>query len=365
MATPASQAQAIRVLVVDDSAFMRLSISRALNAAPGIQVVGSARDGEEALEQVRRLSPDVVTLDVEMPRLDGLGALRQIMADRPCPVIMLSSLTTSGSFETVQSLMLGAVDFVSKPVNRANVTAVMDELVKKIFCAAHANLPAPALDPARPAPAEKRIGRAISRQDRIVVIGSSTGGPRALNTVIPALPADLPAAVMVVQHMPAGFTHSLAERLDGQSSLVVKEAEVGDRLEAGKVLLAPGGYHMTIDDSGTIALNQNPPVHGVRPAIDVTLASVVKQFASAVVSVILTGMGNDGTNGCALVHQAGGRVIAEDQSSCVVYGMPRSVAEAGIADAIVPLPEIAGAIAHAAAGAHGQGSLNNRQTAAK
>jgi two-component system chemotaxis response regulator CheB len=167
--------------------------------------------------------------------------------------------------------------------------------------------------------------------------------------VIPELPASLPAAVLVVQHMPAGFTRSLAERLDGQSNLKVKEAEPGDRPEVGQVLVAPGGFHMTVDESGTIGLNKNPSVHGVRPAIDVTLASLVKKYGPAVISVILTGMGNDGTNGSALVHNAGGRVIAEDASTCVVYGMPRSVVEAGIVDEVRPLPDIARAIIQATA----------------
>jgi len=352
--TPSSSenTQTIRVLVVDDSAFMRLSISRGLDALPGIEVVGTARDGEDALEQVLRLAPDVVTLDIEMPRLNGLGALRRIMAESPRPVIMLSSLTTEGSSETMQALVLGAVDFVAKPVNRANVTAVMDELAEKIRSTVHARLPAP-YQPGLPAqqPSRAREGkptRGLLKHDRIVLIGSSTGGPRALNTVIPSLPADLRAAVLVVQHMPAGFTRSLAERLDNQSNLRVKEAEPGDRPEVGLVLLAPGGFHMTIDETGTIGLNKNPPVHGVRPAVDVTLASLVKKYGPAVISVILTGMGNDGTNGSALVHNAGGRVIAEDASTCVVYGMPRSVVEAGIVDEVVPLPEIARAITQAA-----------------
>jgi two-component system, chemotaxis family, protein-glutamate methylesterase/glutaminase len=349
--TSAGPSQAIRVLVVDDSAFMRLSISRGLNEMPGISVVGTARDGLDALEQIQLLEPDVVTLDVEMPRLDGLGTLRRIMAERPCPVIMLSSLTTEGAQETVQALMLGAVDFVAKPTNRANVTAVLDDAADKIRRAVHARVRrplAPAL--ARPLAAGQspKPTRGLLRQDRIVVIGSSTGGPRALNALIPGLPAGLPAAVLAVQHMPPGFTGSLAERLDGQAALKVKEAVTGDRPEVGRVLLAPGGYHMTLDENGAVALNQNPPVHGVRPSIDVTLASVVRAFGPAVIGVILTGMGNDGTNGCALVHNAGGWVIAEAESTCVVYGMPRSVVEAGLADEVAPLPEIARAIVQAA-----------------
>ncbi len=343
----------IRVLVVDDSAFMRLTITRYLNDSPGIQVVGAARDGHEALDLIARLSPDVITLDVEMPRLDGLSTLRMIMTEYPRPVIMLSSLTSEGTLETIQALTLGAVDFIGKPTNKANIAAVLEEVAEKIRRCAYAHVHSPM--GARPLPIPEppaRSGkptRAMIMQDRIVVIGSSTGGPRALNSVIPLLSINLSAAVLVVQHMPAGFTRSLAERLDSVSPLKVKEAEPGDRPEVGKILVAPGGFHMTLDENGVVMLNQNAPVHGVRPAIDVTLASVVKHFGSAVIGVILTGMGNDGTNGCALVHNSGGYVIAEAESTCVVWGMPRSVVEAKVADEVAPLTEIAGAICRAAA----------------
>jgi two-component system chemotaxis response regulator CheB len=344
--------QPIRVMVVDDSAYMRLTITRYLNDSPGIRVVGSARDGQEALEVIGRFNPDVITLDVEMPRLDGLSTLRKIMAAHPCPVIMLSSLTTEGASETIQALTLGAVDFVSKPNNKANVSAVMEEVADKIRRAVQARvrqvLVPPAEIPGGPKIARaSKPTRALLRNDRIIVIGSSTGGPRALNIVIPELPANLQAAVLVVQHMPAGFTHSLAERLDMISALKVQEAEPGDRPEIGKVLLAPGGFHMTLNDNGEVALNQNPPVHGVRPAVDVTMASVVKYFGPAVIGVILTGMGNDGTNGCSLIHNIGGRVIAEAESTCVVYGMPRSVVEARLADEVAPISEISQRITQA------------------
>jgi two-component system, chemotaxis family, protein-glutamate methylesterase/glutaminase len=337
--------QPIQVMVVDDSAYMRLTITRYLNDSPGIRVIAAARDGLEALEMLEHLAPDVITLDVEMPRLDGLSTLRKIMAKHPLPVIMLSSLTTEGASETIQALTLGAVDFVSKPKNKANVSVVMEEVADKIRKAIQVKIqPALLPLPDRLAARSDRIikpTRAMLRHDRIVVIGSSTGGPRALNVVIPELPVKLAAAVLVVQHMPAGFTHSLAERLDSSSALKVKEAEPGEKPEVGKVLLAPGGFHMTLNDLGEVTLNQNPPVHGVRPAIDVTLASVVKYYGAAVIGVILTGMGNDGTNGCSLIHNSGGRVITEDESTCVVYGMPRSVVESHLTDEIVPLPEIA------------------------
>jgi two-component system chemotaxis response regulator CheB len=193
---------------------------------------------------------------------------------------------------------------------------------------------------------EKKI-RPLGSAEKIVVIGSSTGGPRALNTVVPELPADLPAPVVIIQHMPAGFTRSLAERLDSSSQLMVKEGEPGDRLEIGKVLMAPGGFHMVLDNNGQFTLNQNPTVHGVRPAVDVTLISIAQQYGKRIVGVILTGMGNDGTNGAAIVNSSGGWVIAEAEESCVVWGMPRSVTEAGYANEVVPLNRVAEAIVRA------------------
>jgi two-component system chemotaxis response regulator CheB len=351
----------IRILIVDDSAFMRFTIAKRLNETPGMKVVGAARDGQEALTLIPTLQPDVVTLDVEMPRMDGLTTLRAIMANFPRPVIMLSSLTTDGARETVQALTLGAVDFIAKPTAKANVESIMEEVIAKIQRAAGARVrPAPVSAPpptprraeaeARPnPPAERRakVTRPMQRTDRIVVIGSSTGGPRALNTVVPQLAADLPATFLIVQHMPVGFTRSLAERLDGVSKLAVKEAAPGDTLEVGRCLLAPGGYHMTLDTNGQIALNQNPPVHGVRPSVDVTMNSVVQRFGALTVGVVLTGMGSDGTNGASLIHASGGHIIAEDESTCVVWGMPRSVAEAGAADVIAPLTEVAAAIERA------------------
>jgi two-component system chemotaxis response regulator CheB len=336
----------VRVLVVDDSAFMRFSISQHLNGRDGIQVIATARDGQEALELIPSLNPDVVTLDVEMPRLDGISTLREIMTRFPRPVVMLSSLTREGAVTTIQALTLGAVDFITKPDRQLDIQTVMDEAAHKIKRAANARVRPFAL--ARPAPPSKPVVekpvRPLKNNEPIVVIGSSTGGPRALNEVVPALPASLPAAVVIVQHMPAGFTHSLAERLNSLSKLLVREAQPGDRLMAGQALLAPGGFHMVLDENEQIALNQNSPVHGVRPAIDVTLTSLVQRYGKRVISVILTGMGSDGTNGSVLLHSVGGTVIAEHESTCVVWGMPRSVLEKQAVDVVVPLPDVADAI---------------------
>jgi two-component system chemotaxis response regulator CheB len=336
----------VRVLVVDDSAYMRFTLTKHLNEAPGFIVVGAARDGRDALDMIPKIKPDVVTLDIEMPRLDGLSTLREIMSACPMPVVMLSSLTTEGARETVQALTLGAVDFVSKPPAKANVAIVMNEVIAKVRAAATAKVMPPTTSRHVPQPAPvarvaSKPTRALRRGDKVVVVGASTGGPRALNTVVAALAPRLEAAFLIVQHMPVGFTRSLAERLDHVSPLAIKEAEPGDALEVGRGLLAPGGFHLTVNDHDLIELNQNPTVHGVRPAIDVTLASVAARYKEASVSVVLTGMGRDGTNGSILIHEAGGRVIAEDEETCVVWGMPRSVAEAGVAQVIAKLPDVA------------------------
>jgi two-component system chemotaxis response regulator CheB len=349
MTTLRSEANPVKVMVVDDSAFMRFTITKHLNEIPGLTVVGTARDGQEALELIPKLKPDVVTLDVEMPNLDGLSTLREIMARHPLPVVMLSSLTSEGTLETVRALTLGAVDFVAKPNNKANMASILEDVGVKVLRASKAKV---WQTPNRPQQfevtqvvnAQDKKVRALRKTDRIVVIGSSTGGPRALNTVVPMLNSDISAAFIIVQHMPAGFTRSLSERLNQTSSLFVKEAAPGDQLEVGKVLLAPGGFHMLFDDSFRVTLNQNPAVHGVRPAVDVTLLSIAQHFGDRVVAAILTGMGSDGTTGAMLVHSSGGWVISEAEESCVVYGMPRSVFESGASDQVVPLSNVAEAI---------------------
>lgn len=338
----------IKVLIVDDSAFMRYSITHHLEGNTKIQVIGTAKNGVEALELIPKLNPDVITMDIEMPQMDGISTLREIMKKYPRPVIMLSSLTFEGSEATITALTIGAVDFVPKPAQKANINEVMDEVATKILRAATVRIKnqAPAaFDLVSPIKVtNKAVIKPLGKKDPIVMIGSSTGGPRALSRVLSNLPIDLPAAVAIVQHMPAGFTTSLAARLNSECALTVKEASEGDRLEVGKILLAPGGYHMTFTDKGVVALNQNPTVHGVRPAVDVTLISLINSFGINVTTAILTGMGNDGTNGATLLHGMGGAVIAEHESSCVVYGMPRSVVEAGAADEVVPIDQIAKSI---------------------
>ncbi len=339
-------ANPIRVLIVDDSAFMRYTIQRHLDADAAITVVGTAQDGIEALQKIPTLKPDVVTLDVEMPRLDGLSTLERVMKQFPTPVVMLSSQTAKGAQTTVKSLMLGAVDFVQKPSGSAETRAVMAVLVEKVKAAAgvhRTKIEQPVQPP--PSISHRAALRPFSTGDPLVVIGSSTGGPKALQEVVSHLPADLPAPVVIVQHMPAGFTKSLAQRLNDMCPLTVQEAADGDRLAKGLVLLAPGDYHMEISDKKRIKLNQGPRRNHVRPAVDITMETAAEQFGPSVVGVILTGMGSDGTDGARRIKANGGHIIAEDEATSVVYGMPRSVVEAGLADVVVPLPDVAQTIA--------------------
>ena len=343
----------VKVLVVDDSAFARSRIVKVLNDSPGLQVVGQAVDGADAIRQTKELRPDVVTLDIEMPVMGGLMALEQMMRECPTPVVMVSSLTGPQTDATVAALQLGAVDFFLKPsiALPAGTGVTRSDLSKTVMNAAtvkvrHLNGKSPKslinleVRPVTMPPRESRSSRPGSI-DQVVLIGSSTGGPRALAEVIPGLPRDLPAAVMVVQHMPAGFTKSLADRLNRTSALQVSEAADGDRIGAGKVLLAPGGYHMIVDMTGKISLDEGPPICGVRPSVDVTALSAVEAFGKNIRAMILTGMGSDGTNGASAIKAAGGKVSVEHESTCAVYGMPRSVVEAGWADDIVPLDECA------------------------
>ncbi len=334
-----------KVLVVDDSGFVRAVVSKKLETDPGIEIVGTASDGIEAIEKVKELRPNVVTLDVMMPRMDGLAFLEHIMKDCPTPVVMLSACTSEGADISIKALELGAIDFFLKPsvLNPAGDDKTLWELIKKIKLAARAKI-----TPRQPPRSdmdqqsqENEPGDARYADLKTIIIGTSTGGPRALMQVIPALPAHIPASILVVQHMPPLFTKSLAERLDDASQIEVREARAGDKIRPGLALIAPGDYHMVIVKGNRIALNQEPPIWGVRPSVDVTMESVAKIRGAKSVGVVLTGMGVDGTKGASFIKAAGGKILAEDESTCAVYGMPMSVAEAGYADKIVPVDKMA------------------------
>lgn len=340
----------VRVLVVDDSAFARLVVSRKLEADPDISVVGHAINGDEAVTLVTRLKPDVVTMDVEMPGTDGLTALKRIMARQPVPVVMFSSLTGEGTVTTLRALELGAVDFILKPsmAGTAGWVSVTPELHSKIKAAAKVKADAlkrlvtPVAAAADAGPG-KRPGPRLAMKN-LVLVGTSTGGPKALVDLFSDLPGDLPVGYVIVQHMPAGFTTSLAKRLDQLSAVHVREAQEGDHVETGVALLAPGGRHLTIERGGRVKIEDGPPVNGVRPSVDLAMQAAAKVYGDKTLGVILTGMGADGTNGSRLVKNAGGRIIAEHESSCTVYGMPKAVVDAGLADQIIPLRRIAAAI---------------------
>lgn len=338
----------IRVLVVDDSAFMRKLIIEILNAEPDLEVVAYARHGEDALKKLSRLQVDVVTLDVEMPVMDGLETLKRIMSENPLPVVMLSSRTRKGSETTMQALSLGAVDFVSKPsgAGSGDLDSIAQELVDKIRCAASAQLPAKKRAPStvvqRPLPNFPPVPPGAA--NKIVVIGSSTGGPKAVEEVFAHIPANLPAGILVVQHMPKEFTRSFAERLNSLFPFPVKEAEMGDLVENGKALIAPGDYHLVVTPDRRVLLNQEERVMFLRPAIDVTMESLPAVYGKNIIGVILTGMGRDGAKGMAKIKQAGGVTIAQDRATSTIYSMPKAVAEEGNADYILPLERIGSTI---------------------
>lgn len=338
----------IKVLVVDDSAFMRKVLSDLFAAEPDFTVIDIARNGKDAIDKVKRLKPDVVTMDVEMPILDGISALETIMREAPTPVVMVSSLTRAGAEATIKALGKGAVDFVAKTAGPiSSIEQIRGEIIEKCRAAARVNvkpLVRPEL-PRTPVPDYQPPVRAAGfSQDQIVAIGTSTGGPRALQEILTRLPGNLPCPVVIVQHMPPGFTKSLADRLNSLSALAIKEAEENDVLAPGLAVIAPGDYHMTLERQGDkthIRLNKEPAIGGHRPSVDPMMESVARIYGNRATGIILTGMGHDGSKGMKAIKQHNGYTIAEDQSTTVVFGMPKSAIELGIIDKVVPLPGIA------------------------
>jgi len=340
----------INVLIVDDSAFMRNTLSGMLSSDPEIKIIGTARDGIEAIEKTASLKPDIITMDVDMPRMDGIEALKHIMAKTPVPVLMVSSLTTEGAKITLDALDIGAVDFIPKNLSdlSINIVNIKDVLIEKIK---HIGRRGIVLQRKRflkthepPKPSKHSSSGRIS----IVVIGSSTGGPKALQNIITKLPKDFSVPVVIAQHMPPNFTGPFAERLNQLSNVEVKEAEEGESIRKGTVFIAPGRGHMRIVRKGimntVISISEKREDYIYRPSVDALMLSVAENFSSHALGVILTGMGNDGEKGMRAIKNAGGKTIAESEDTCIVYGMPRAVIEAGLADKIVPVDEIAGEI---------------------
>ena len=341
--------RARRIVVADDSRLMRRMLADALGRQ-GFEVVGAAADGDEALVLCREHRPDALTLDLHMPGLDGLGVLRALRDGKaePVPVVVVSAFSPAHGAYAVDALAEGAFELVAKPALGAPLEMFTTELGRKVGEAAHAGRvrrPAPRRAPRRPAPPARALPARRSGTGTLLVIACSTGGPRALGELIPQLPAGAGAGALLVQHMPPGFTASLAARLDRASALSVREARAGDALSPGTLLVAPGGSHLRLSDHRRVRLDDDAPAGGLRPRADFTIADAARVFGRRVLLVVLTGMGKDGLEGAAAVKRAGGRVLAEAESTCAVYGMPRAVAEAGLADAVLPLDRLADAIA--------------------
>ena len=338
---------AIKVLVVDDSALMRALLTEIINGAPDLEVVGAAPDPMAAREMIKTLNPDVLTLDVEMPRMDGLEFLDRLMRLRPMPVIMISSLTAAGSEVTLKALELGAVDYLAKP-RAENISVLQDyaeDIRDKIRAASSARVKSTARAAVPPAPTFVHAKSSFSSRllaEKVIAIGASTGGTEAIKDVLGSLPEEMPPIVMV-QHMPDTFTPSFARRLDSLSKLTVIEARGGERLHPGMAYLAPGHSHMRVRKSAggfILELSREEPVNRHRPAADVLFRSVAEQVRHNGLGVILTGMGKDGAQGLLAMRQAGAWNIGQDQASCVVYGMPREAAEIGALDEVASLGDI-------------------------
>lgn len=372
---------AVKVLVVDDSGFFRRRVSEILSGDPQIQVIGTATNGREAIDQALALKPDVITMDYEMPMMDGITAVRNIMQRCPTPVLMFSSLTHEGARVTLDALDAGAVDYLPKnfeDISR-NPDKVRQLLCEKVHSIARANrryagfhsAPTPTAQPSASAssglaarthstPSHSATGSASSapaatsaapkrKPYRLVAIGTSTGGPVALQRVLTQLPANFPAPLVLIQHMPAAFTKAFAERLDKLCKITVKEAEDGDLLRPGVALLAPGGKQMMVDARGSVRILPGDERLNYKPCVDVTFGSAAKAYADKVLAVVLTGMGADGREGARMLKQSGSQVWAQDEASCVIYGMPMAIAKAGLADAVYSLDDIGRHITEACA----------------
>lgn len=341
----------IRVLVVDDSVVIRRLLTDILSQDPEIEVAGVAPNGKIALAKLPQLNPDIVTLDIEMPEMDGLQTLPELRKTYPkLPVIMFSTLTSRGAIATLDALARGATDYVAKPANVGSVSAgmlsVKEQIIPKIKALCPFNAPPPtASKPVAPRSASTAPPSKLSRAGEVIAIGSSTGGPQALGVVLRAIPKTLPVPVVIVQHMPPVFTKHLADRLNHESGLTVKEAAGGETLQPGHVFVAPGDHHLELRRDGVAVktvVSQGPPENSCRPAVDVLFRSVAEVYGGGCVAAVLTGMGQDGRRGSDFIVRAGGKVLAQDEATSVVWGMPRAVAEAGLASSVLPLAAIPG-----------------------
>lgn len=341
------QGNRIKVMVVDDSALMRKMIPLILSSDRDIEVIGTAMDGDFALKKIMDLRPDVITLDVDMPRMDGLTALKTIVRDFKVPVILVSSLTKEGAGITLKGLEIGAFDFVPKPKEAISVhiSEISQELISKVKAASRCSRPRyKEPQPERTRPGQRNAAPSgYGTAEGVVAIGISTGGPQALAEILPLLPRDFPAGVLVVQHMPEGFTELFARRLDSLCNMEVKEATNGETIGPGKILIAPGGKHLKVKRTpfGVISvLSQSPEVSGHRPSATVLFNSVAEELGNIAIGIIMTGMGEDGVDGLKKIREKGGATIAQDEETSVIYGMPRVAVENGYVDVVLGLEEI-------------------------
>ena len=355
----------IRVLIADDSAFMRKVLHSILLAEPGFEVVGEARDGREAVAQSEALKPDVVTMDINMPHVDGLQATEQIMSNNPRPILVVSSETREGAEVTLKALELGAIDFVAKPSSGVDLdmSSVRDELVRKLRVAAKVRVvrtasktkiahevatSAPRTEPGMKGEPKSESSRANGGRSHskfpLVVIAASTGGPATLMKLAPSLPREFPGAMIIVQHMPGSFTAQFSQQMSESSSIRVKEAEAGEIIAPGTVYVCPGSHHMRVSPTGRVTLDDGPRILGYRPCADVTLESAAEYAGPMCIGVILTGMGNDGTRGAQAVKNAGGYVLAQDEATSVIFGMNAEAIRAGHVDQVLPIENIFAAI---------------------
>jgi two-component system chemotaxis response regulator CheB len=359
----------VRVLVVDDSALMRKLIPAILARDPSIEVVGTAMDGAFALKKIEELRPDVVTLDLEMPRMDGMETLRLIMGRAPLPVILFSTHSKEGAYSTFKALALGAIDFVAKPKDAAagHLDVIADQLIEKIKVAKRAAGFKPAAPVIVDVPPAKKGARVALPPNRIIAIGISTGGPNTLQFLLSQIPGDFPASLVVVQHMPEGFTEMFARRLDECCAMDVHEAKSGDLLVAGRVLICPGNRHIMVRrmPRGDMAvLSDGPAVNGHRPSADVLFHSVAQEFGLTAVGVIMTGMGDDGAEGLGAIKAAGGMTLAQSEDTCVVSGMPHAAIQKGHVKKVVPLDGLGAYLVSQYGGgrAHGEKADRNDKT---
>ena len=335
----------IRILIVDDSALVRKLLRDIISDDPDLEVVGTASNGIEAIRMVGELDPDVVTMDIHMPEMDGLTALEYIMKKSPRPVVMLSALAQKGAIPTIKSLELGAVDFITKPSHFPTaVKEVREEVLEKIRMAAQARGFVQRGLSAVQARKKLKLRLPSAPREKLVVIGASAGGPKALAEIMPMFPASLPAAMIIVQHMPGVFTRSFAERLAGRCELPVKEAEQGEMVRPGEVLVAPGGYDLQLKsnerEGAEVRLLESQGKYGASPHIDTTLVSAAETYGENSVGVIMTGMGSDGAKGMAAVKEKKGKTIAQNEETCLVFGMPKAAIETRCVDWVVPLEQI-------------------------